>query len=104
MDGFDRFGDQPSFPMFTERLGGRFRVVAVPGTVVELTLVEATSLPSRGNTMRPVPFSIVFRGPTERRLPQGTYPFEHVALGAFEMFIVPIAPDEHGPRYEAVFN
>ena len=104
MDGFERIGGQPSFPMFGECLGSRFRVVPDDGAVVELTLIEATKLTSRGHPARPEPFSLVFRGPAGLRLPQRIYSFEHEALGAFEMFIVPIVPDGQGPRYEAVFN
>ena len=97
-------GDQPSLPRFAENLEGRFRVEAGRETIVELTLIEVTALPSRGNPMRPQPFSIVFRGPFDRQLPQRSYVFEHEKLGVFELFIVPIAPDEYGPRYEAIFN
>jgi hypothetical protein len=50
------------------------------------------------------PFSIVFRGPLEPVLPQRIYRFEHEALGAFELFIVPIGTDESGMQYEAVFG
>ncbi|MGP0063239.1 MAG: DUF6916 family protein [Isosphaeraceae bacterium] len=104
MDEFERIGDQPGFPMFSKYLGGCFRVVSDHGPVVELTLIEATAHPSRGNPTRALPFSVVFRGAPGLRLSQGTFAFEHDVLGAFEMFIVPIVPDEHGPRYEAVFN
>jgi len=104
MQGFERRGVQPDFPNFEECLGSRFRVVADHAPAVELTLIEAKTLPSSGHSLRPVPFSIVFRGPIGLRLSQRTYAFEHDALGMFEMFIVPIAPDEHGPRYEAIFN
>jgi len=49
------------------------------------------------------PFSIVFRGPPQPVLSQMTYRIEHAVLGSFDLFIVPIGPDETGMRYEAVF-
>jgi len=36
-------------------------------------------------------------------LPQRIYPMEHAHLGVFELFLVPIGPDQHGMGYEAVF-
>jgi hypothetical protein len=104
MESSEGLVPQPDLPQFEDCLGDCFRVISNPGCVVELTLIEVTAYPTRGHPTRPVPFSIVFRGPTGLRLTQGTAVFEHDALGAFEMFIVPIVPDEHGPRYEAVFN
>ena len=105
MNGNEHPVPLPDLLMFIECLGDRFRVHAEQGLVVELVLIEATALPVRGNLARPVPFSIVFKGPTDRRLPQRSFPFEHETLGTFPLFIaVPIAPDEQGPRYEAIFN
>lgn len=49
-------------------------------------------------------FSVYFRGPADRGVPQGTYPLENNRLGRLEIFIVPIARDEKGFRYEALFN
>lgn len=48
--------------------------------------------------------SIVMRGPLEPVLPQRIYDIEHPFLGDFELFIVPIGPDDSGMRYEAVFS
>jgi hypothetical protein len=89
---------------FTDRLGETFHV-RDGSDVIELSLIAASEPDER----RPapsgrMPFSIVFRGPLERVLPQRIYPFEHDALGVFELFIVPIGPDESGMQYEAVFG
>lgn len=51
----------------------------------------------------PRPFSLVFRGPLEPQLAQGTYDLAHPGLGALALFLVPISRDEDGMRYEAVF-
>lgn len=51
------------------------------------------------------PFSLIFRSPGERRhAPQQIYTVRHAELGAMEIFLVPIGPDEDSMRYEAVFT
>jgi hypothetical protein len=104
MEQVDRPGAQPDFEEFSRCRGGQFVVSVAPGVVVELTLIEATAMPARSHAARPVPFSLVFLGPKGRGLSQGIHAFDHDELGPFEMFIVPIAPVEQGPRYEAIFN
>jgi hypothetical protein len=37
-------------------------------------------------------------------LGQGVYPLDHEAMGAFELFLVPVGKNERGYQYEAVFN
>ncbi len=50
-------------------------------------------------------FSLYFRGPASKDLPQATYRLEHAALGTFSLFLVPGRPDESGVVvYEAVIN
>lgn len=36
--------------------------------------------------------------------PQGTYLVEHEQLGAHDLFIVPLGPDQNGMRYEVIFT
>jgi hypothetical protein len=68
---------------------------------MELVCVERLgSAPSSGRQ----PFSLLFRGPLEPLLPQHIYVLQHSALGTLEMFLVPIGPDEHGQRYQAIFS
>jgi hypothetical protein len=86
---------------FADRLGETFRA-GKGADALELELVEATAAAGRQGAGR-VPFSLVFRGPLEPVLPQRIYRFEHHELGAFDLFIVPVGPDETGMRYEAVF-
>jgi hypothetical protein len=90
---------------FEPRLGESFRIALDDGQSLDVELVEAAASwggapPSEG---RGEPFSIVFRGPYEPVLPQRIYRIEHDELGALEIFLVPIGPDESGMRYEAVF-
>jgi hypothetical protein len=50
------------------------------------------------------PFIILFRGPQGAYLPQRIYRLEHDEMEAMEIFFVPVAPDEEGSRFEAVFT
>ena len=50
-------------------------------------------------------FSLVFRGPQEQQLQQGTFFLNNESLTeSIAVFLVPIGPDDHGLCYEAVFN
>jgi hypothetical protein len=97
---------------FRSAVGSRFRVTSA-GTPIELELADLTAFPPRDEAearrraaagIRAEPFTLVFRGPRDARLGQGTHRLEHDRLGALEIFLVPIRPDERGPLYEAVFN
>ena len=93
---------------FARHLGGSFRISPDDSPSFDAELIEATALGSGspdGGTGdgRRRPFSIVFRGPANRLLPQRIYRVEHEAIGSFELFLVPIGPDGAGMRYEAVF-
>jgi hypothetical protein len=87
---------------FAGRVGETFRVHDDSGDL-EMQLASAETTSERRGTGR-APFSLVFVGPLEPVLPQRIYPFEHDGLGAFELFIVPIGPNESGMQYEAVFT
>jgi hypothetical protein len=67
---------------------------------IDPELVSATEL----NEGSGRPFSVVFRGPRDALFPQRTYRMEHEEIGAFDIFLVHIGPDEEGLLYEAVFN
>jgi hypothetical protein len=72
---------------------------------VDLTLTEATRQPVRPFPgMMREPFSLIFRSTSPVVLPQRIYPFNHAAMGRFEMFIVPIGREPTGVIYQAVFN
>jgi hypothetical protein len=98
---------------FAEHLHETFRVypdAADSGRFLEVALIEATDLSTRGGprtteaSTRRAPFSIVLRGPATPILPQRIYRLEHPALGNFDLFLVPIGPDQGGMRYEAIFT
>jgi hypothetical protein len=79
--------------------------VALDGASLELELVGADPLGSGDAAPgRRRPFSLVFRGPAAPVLPQRIYRLENAALGALELFLVPIGRDTEGLRYEAIFT
>ena len=93
---------------FAGRIGEHFSVAVEFGRI-DLELITAAALTPPSNRAVQssddrVPFSIEFTGPGEAVLPQGTYRFEHPALGIFEIFVVPIGRGQTGVRYEAVFT
>jgi hypothetical protein len=87
---------------FTAWRDGRFRIEAEPARRFEVELIEVSE--GAGGGLSRSPFSLVFRGGPSPPLPQRIYRVEHEALGALDIFLVPIGPDEVGQRYEAVFT
>ena len=85
---------------FSGHLGNSFRVHPDESSTLDLELVSATEL----NEGSERPFSIVFRSPKDALLPQRIYRMEHAEIGEFEIFLVPIGPDDEGLLYEAIFN
>jgi hypothetical protein len=69
---------------------------------VPLRLVEVIDGQSNRRVRR---FSILFHGPADRLLPQGTYSFRHDAFGEFLLFIVPVVgSNDERIVYEACFS
>jgi hypothetical protein len=89
---------------FAQHLNTKFSV-PVNGRVFELELAEVKSYLSGPEEQQGMErFSIYFYGPPDAILPQNVYSMDHAEMGAFNIFIVPIARVEKGIRYEAVFN
>ena len=92
---------------FSGHVGSKFRVHLDASDPLEVELISATGLGGSAGEEPPVrrqPFSLVFRGPGDILLPQRIYPMEHEQIGSFDLFLVPIGPDEKGLRYEAIFT
>jgi hypothetical protein len=87
---------------FRPAVGETFAVGGQGDATVELLLVEAEEKDGPAGAPR-APFSLLFHGPAEPGLAQGTYRFEHPDVGVIEIFIVPLGRDEHGSVYEALF-
>ena len=89
---------------FQSRLNEQFTLAVDDTTTQVLELVAARESPTTPGFEGPrAPFSVVFRSPGPV-LAQRTYRLQHAELGAFDLFIVPIAQGPDGVRYEAVFT
>jgi hypothetical protein len=84
-----------------ENLNTKFHVTADDTSTVDLDLAEVSELKIGANQER---FSLLFRGPRDRFLGQGTRSLEHEKLGQSELFLVPIREDAEGYYYEVIFN
>jgi hypothetical protein len=87
--------------MFEENLNTRFWLVAEGVEPCAMDLVDCVNGHS---TPKQEQFSLRFRGDPQKIFPQRIYTLKHDSIGDFELFLVPIAQDDSGTFYEAVFN
>jgi hypothetical protein len=87
--------------------GSRFLIRDNWAPPAEVELVDVCEFRTNKADVRPLtsrkPFSIFFRGSSGHSLEQGTYPVEHETLGTFELFLVPVGPEQDGLVLEAAF-
>ncbi len=86
---------------FAECLHAPFEIELPNGTRSKVELVEVNE--GRANA-RHESFSLLFRGDCNVVHPQATYSMQHATMGMFDIFITPVARNEQGTFYEAVFN
>jgi hypothetical protein len=97
---------------FSPLVGETFQMRLNATEWVDVVLHDVQSLGARPadgwgreHNARTEPFSVVFRIPRELALPQMMFELSHATLGELpELFMVPVAMDENGRYYEAVFN
>jgi hypothetical protein len=89
------------YEVFSRHLNTNFRISLGEANTLEVDLNTVNELELSPRQER---FAIIFRGPKEPFLPQGSYRFEHDEMGEFILFIVPISQDDEGVYYEACFN
>jgi len=96
--------DQLTKETFEPRRGEVFRLTDehLPEPL-DLTLATVRGNDLRGRADREQ-FSLHFHGPRDPILPQQIYRLENAELGAMDLFLVPVARDEDGVTYEAVFT
>ena len=87
--------------LFEQNLNTKFWLRDPDGARAALDLVEVHNgqAPPRYEV-----FSLLFRGDADRIHPQSIYAMEHEAIGAFDLFLVPVGSDQNGIKYEAIFN
>ena len=91
---------------FTPHKDQAFRCDAGDGESFELKLdgAEAIRTAQKPKEGQRKSFSVVFRGPKDKPLEQGLVRLEHDQVGSHELFLVPVAEDDEGRYYEAVFT
>ena len=94
----------PTRAEYVECQGDPFQIIPESANPVAVELIEVTSLARNAAPAPDRPFSLIFRGLRTPVLPQRMYLVEHERLGGHLLFLVPIGPDEHGMRYQAIFN
>ena len=93
---------------FRRHVGEDFYVAAGQQTNLTVRLTSAADLSDKAvqdnrRTGR-TPFSLLFHGPADTFIPQGTYTVRHQAMGEFPLFLVPLGPQDGHMRYEAIFT
>jgi len=99
--------DQLTYSSFSDIIGESFRVQIDSAESMSAELIEATDHSGKAankHASRQECFSILFRGPLEQPMEQGTYTFNHRRFGNIKLFIVPVGMDDEGRHYEAVVN
>lgn len=94
---------------FSKHLNTKFRVkLEVPALgdrTVDVELVQVKGYAKKAEEHSGMErFSLYFQGPADVHMAQHGYTLQHEAMGEFEIFLVPIAKNDHGFQYEAVFN
>ncbi len=88
---------------FEKLVGDDFVARSDAGEELHLKLVSVDVLGEGAEDHRD-PFSLKFHEEANALVDQQTHSVEHADLGTVEIFLVPIGPDAHGMRYEAVFG
>src|SRR2546421_3949823 len=95
--------DKVQCEQFAACLNQDFQIV-FPDGALTVQLSEARPLQATHRLAEREPFSLVFRGPAQLRLPQGIYKMSNARLDEMEIFLVQIAADKTSSAFEAVFN
>ncbi len=100
-----RMLDQLTAESFEPHVGTSFWAEFPNGGKVELRLVRAAKvMESEAARLDRHPFSLFFIGPKSYRLEQQIYHLTHEAMGALDIFLVPVGADAQTYQYEAVFT
>lgn len=97
--------DRLDVSVFAARRGETFVMRLDGGATQDLELVEVRDLGRRATPGGELSnYGLTFLARASTPLSQAIYHLEHAALGAMDVFLVPIGRDAEGIRYEAIFN
>ncbi len=88
-------------PAFSQHIYTTFKLEHPELGSIPLELISVSDL---RETPRQRIYSILFRGPSGTPFQQGSFPLKHEVMGEATLFLVPVAHEADGFRYEAVFN
>lgn len=78
--------------------------VVFSDAVVSMELLSVERLEKRAPHGREEPFTLTFRGPMDKFIPQMSWTVRNETLGKCVFFAVPLGPDESGMLYQVIFN
>ena len=93
--------ESPSSKSFSENLHSVFRMALSEGASLNLELIEVAE---QHHSPHLEQFSVIFRGPLTPQCPQRIYKLEHERLGAMELFLAPLGPQNEGMLYQSCFS
>ena len=91
----------PAYEAFARSANTKFIVEFSSWKQLEIRLTQVSE---KEESVLQEQFSLLFHGPIDEFMPQGTYTLRHTTLGTFDLFLVPIGQNQEGFSYEAVFN
>ena len=95
--------DQLQSSDFSPYLNQTFSVQLQGSEPIHLELVSVTETGEKSRPEARQPFSLHFLGPVSSQyLLQHIYPLEHQQMGPFDLFLVPLGPENGRMRYEAI--
>ena len=96
--------DKLTYEDFSACLHQRFLIHTTEQEPLETELIEVRPLVALDDEDRRRPFSLIFLGPEETVLRQGTFTVENETMGKLDIFLVTLGPDKKGMRHECVFG
>lgn len=94
-----------NYEILAEQLNTKFALTGTTETgTTEPFELELIEISEPTVTASQIYFYLFFRGDKKSKLLQGSYQMTHTRLGTIILFIVPIALESNGFKYEAVFN
>lgn len=86
---------------FDPHINSTFEIHFEDGGCVELELATCQDDSLEGQEA----FSMIFKGPKDKPLPQRTYNIKHDKMGVIQLFLVPVmSPYKDTLAYQCVFN
>lgn len=90
-------------PTFAALQGQIFQLAGSDG-FISLTLTAVVAGGARHPEATRDPFSLIFTGAPDLRIPQGIRSLSHETLGSLEIFLTQVGASTRGSEFEAIFS